>query len=71
MRLIGQLLDVEKARTRDVRGQVFGTGVAAARWHEQARIHHDEIRLAKVVGEPLRRDQIVHRGRIGLRAGRC
>ena len=58
--MIGQLVDVEKARAGNVGVQIFLASVPSAGRHEPARIHDRQIGLAKMLREPGGGNQRVH-----------
>jgi hypothetical protein len=51
-RVIGHSVDVKEHRARNVTGEIFGARVAAVRWEISRAVHHHDVRLAEIVGEP-------------------
>src|SRR4029077_15565967 len=51
-RMIGDRVDVEEHRARNMRGNIFGPGIAVLRWKVVGPVDDDDIRLAELAGKP-------------------
>src|ERR1051326_7322692 len=67
VRLVRDLVDVEEARARNVRREVFVAAAAAAGGHVPAGVYDDEVGLAQMFGQPFRRNERFHSAKIGYK----
>jgi hypothetical protein len=69
--MVGQRVDIEEDRARNVRGAIFVSAAASRGRHVPARIDDAQVRIAEVVGKPIRGNQAVHGARIAARGNGC
>jgi hypothetical protein len=55
--MVADRLDIEKHRARNMSVFIFGMGIAIVLRQEIGRVDHDDLRIAQMVGEPIRRHQ--------------
>jgi hypothetical protein len=69
-RVVGDRVDVEEHRARDVRLSELGPRVALELRHVPGAIEHPDVALVEMLGEPLGRDERRRLGRARRRAHR-
>ncbi len=52
--MIGDRIDIEKHRARDMRGEIFGLGVAVLRGQVIRAVDDHDVRLADLACQPFR-----------------